>query len=293
MTDAIIPAGPEDCSDASCTAYPDLKTLREAKGLSLKDIFETTRISTTNLMAIEDGQFQRLPSPAYARPFIRSYAQAVGIESDVLLAAYEAHLQSFHAPLREKKNSGIRQKGGKHGKWIIWLLCAGIAVIAIVLLSSRDHRPSPEVVPAHPPATTQVDPAPAVSAPTPSVPTEPAPAVPAPTPPAPTEPAPAVPALMPPGIKPEVRPEAPKPVSDKKYHLFVEAREEVWLRIRRDENQSEQMLLTAGQTLERTSDEPFKVDIGNAGGIAVTFQGKPVGSVGKRGQVVHLRFPED
>jgi cytoskeleton protein RodZ len=96
-----------------------------------------------------------------------------------------------------------------------------------------------------------------------------------------------------PDMKPEVDPETPKAVSEKKYRLFMKAREEVWLRIREDGNQSEQMILQAGQTLERSANDPFTVDIGNAGGIALTFQGKPVESIGKRGQVVHLRFPED
>jgi cytoskeletal protein RodZ len=289
MTDTIIPAAPDDHSDISSVVYPDLKSLREAKGLSLKDIYESTRISMANLRAIEGGQFPLLPSPAYTRTFIRSYARAIGAESDIVLAAYENYLQSLPAPPREKETPDAWRKGGRYGKWIIWLLCAVIAVVAIVILLSRDDQPSPEATPAPPAASAPASPAPPVQ-------TETAFAAPAPTSPAlPLQTAPAAPAPTPtpPETRPEVRPEAPKPVSEKKYHLFMEAREPVWLRIRGDENRSEQMILSAGQTLERTADEPFTVDIGNAGGIAITFQGKPAGSVGKRGQVVHLRFPQD
>jgi cytoskeleton protein RodZ len=307
MTDTIIPAAPDDHSDISSVVYPDLKSLREAKGLSLKDIYESTRISMANLRAIEGGQFPLLPSPAYTRTFIRSYARAIGAESDIVLAAYENYLQSLPAPPREKETPDAWRKGGRYGKWIIWLLCAVIAVVAIVILLSRDNQPSPEATPAPPAASAPASPAPPVqtetasaapapTSPAPPVQTETASAAPTPTSPAPhlqTAPAAPAPTPTPPETRPEVRPEAPKPVSEKKYHLFMEAREPVWLRIRGDENRSEQMILSAGQTLERTADEPFTVDIGNAGGIAITFQGKPAGSVGKRGQVVHLRFPQD
>ena len=33
--------------------YPDLRGIRKAKGLSLKDVYEETRITSTNLEAIE------------------------------------------------------------------------------------------------------------------------------------------------------------------------------------------------------------------------------------------------
>lgn len=272
MTDTIIPPAPEDRDNISAVVYPDLKALREAKGLSLKDIYETTRISVSNLSAIENGQFQLLPAPAFARTFIRNYALAIGAESEMLLAAYEKYLQSLNAPAgQEKETGGAWQKTGKYGKWIIWLLAALIAVIVIIILLSRDNRPSPEVAPAK-------SAAPAPTSPAPSVQTETAPA--APTPAAPE-------------TKPAVRPEVPKPASEKKYHISMEAREPVWIRIWGDGNQSEQMILQAGQTLERWADEPFTLDIGNAGGLEIIFRGKPVGSIGKRGQVVHLRFPED
>ena len=71
----------------------------------------------------------------------------------------------------------------------------------------------------------------------------------------------------------------------------MEARETVWLRIREDRHPSEQMILKPGETLDRFASESFTVDIGNAGGIDIVFQGKPVGNIGKSGQVVHLRFP--
>lgn len=254
MTDTIIPPAQEDRNNnISSVVYPDLKALREAKGLSLQDIYESTRISVTNLKAIENGQYQLLPAPVFARTFIRSYARVIGAESEILLAAYEKYLQSVNAPPGpEKEPERAWLKPGGHGKRIVWFVSATIAVITIVMLLSRYNQPGPEI---------------------------------APTPPAP-------PVQTAPDMKPNVEPEIPNPVSEKKYHLFVEAREPVWIRIRGDRNRPEQMILQAGETLERFASDSFTIDIGNAGGIAITFQGKSIGSIGKRGHVVHLRLPE-
>lgn len=253
MTDTIIPPAPEDRSNISSVVYPDLTALREAMGLSLQDIFKSTRISVTNLKAIESGQYQLLPAPAYTRTFIRNYAQVIGAESEILLAAYEKYLQSLNAPSGQEKETGsVWLKPGGHGKRIGWLVSAAMAVI-VVMFVLYYNRPGPEI---------------------------------ARTPPAP-------PVQTAPDMKPEVRPEISKPSPGKNYHLLLEASEPVWIRILEDGNRSEQMILQAGETLERFASDSFTIDIGNAGGIAITFQGKSIGSIGKRGHVVHLRLPKD
>jgi hypothetical protein len=33
------------------------------------------------------------------------------------------------------------------------------------------------------------------------------------------------------------------------------------------------------------------IDVGNAGGIDIDFQGKSLGNLGKQGEVVHLKLP--
>ena len=63
----------------------DLKTARENSGLTLKELFERTRISVVNLEAIENGAFHLLPVPLYARNFIKTYAAALGVDSGPVL----------------------------------------------------------------------------------------------------------------------------------------------------------------------------------------------------------------
>ncbi|GAA0611988.1 helix-turn-helix domain-containing protein [Virgibacillus siamensis] len=69
-----------------------LKEAREAKGLSLESIQETTKIQKRYLEAIEQGNFHILPGKFYARAFIKEYANAVGLDAKELLEEYKEEI---------------------------------------------------------------------------------------------------------------------------------------------------------------------------------------------------------
>lgn len=66
-----------------------LKEAREAKGLSLDDIQELTKIQKRYLVAIEQDDFHVLPGRFYARAFIKEYAIAVDLDPDVVLQGFD------------------------------------------------------------------------------------------------------------------------------------------------------------------------------------------------------------
>lgn len=68
----------------------DLARLRESKGISLRQIADSTKISLRFLQAIEQGDFRQLPGGIYDRSYIRQYARAIDFEESRLLAYYEA-----------------------------------------------------------------------------------------------------------------------------------------------------------------------------------------------------------
>ena len=72
-----------------------IRTKREALGMTLKDVFALTRISVVNLEAIENGDFHDLPVPIYTKNFIKTYAQALDLDSKPILDSYEAYLNSL------------------------------------------------------------------------------------------------------------------------------------------------------------------------------------------------------
>lgn len=67
----------------------ELKEAREAQGLSLDTLQETTKIQKRYLQAIEEEKFHILPGKFYARAFIKEYANAVGLDSNVLMEQHQ------------------------------------------------------------------------------------------------------------------------------------------------------------------------------------------------------------
>ncbi|PGM64198.1 helix-turn-helix domain-containing protein [Bacillus cereus] len=67
-----------------------LKEAREAKGLSMDQLHEITKIQKRHLVAIEEGNYDVLPGAFYARAFIKQYADAVGLNGEELLVEYQS-----------------------------------------------------------------------------------------------------------------------------------------------------------------------------------------------------------
>jgi|SRR3990167_6937926 len=65
-----------------------LREKRLEKDLSLKEISDATKIREEFLEAIEGGQYERLPSPAYAHGFVRNYAKYLGLAEEETLAIF-------------------------------------------------------------------------------------------------------------------------------------------------------------------------------------------------------------
>ena len=65
-------------ADQSLTFGAKMRTLREARGVSLRDIAERTKVAVTTLEALERDDISRLPGGIFSRAIVRAYAGAVG-----------------------------------------------------------------------------------------------------------------------------------------------------------------------------------------------------------------------
>jgi cytoskeletal protein RodZ len=74
------------------TLGEELRRLREARGVSLTEISETTRIGTRFLKAIEGDNFSILPGGIFTRSFIRAYARYVGMDEEDAVQRYQQQL---------------------------------------------------------------------------------------------------------------------------------------------------------------------------------------------------------
>jgi cytoskeletal protein RodZ len=304
----------------------DLKKIREDLGLSLEDLFQRTRVRAVYLEAIENREFDLLPVPVYSKNFIKIYASALGIESEPLIKEYDEYLNSRkEMPVQREESDeekfSLAKKIGKKTYLIIAFVL--ITVIVAQWMISKKNESNLEIAsPAGIKTGTiqenkeqgsnttvnQQAPVPTVVEQTEDV---------------------KPPDIKPPDMKQsdikqsdikqsdikqpttekktvEIKEQkesiaAPSKVppqavnvpssSDKKALLLtLTATEETWLSIKADDNPSYQVLLKAGQKIEHRA-KSFEIDVGNAGGIKVNFNGKDMGSLGKNGQVVRLRLP--
>jgi flagellar biosynthesis protein FlhG len=70
----------------------DLRKIREARGMSLRQIATVTKIGLRFLEYIEEDRFDFLPAPVYLRGFLQEYARLVGIDQRRAAEAYMRRL---------------------------------------------------------------------------------------------------------------------------------------------------------------------------------------------------------
>ena len=276
----------------------DLKTVRESKGLTLKEIFESTRISVVNLEAIEKGDFQVLPSPVFTKAFIKTYAKTIGIESNKILASYEQYLESLNDTSQKAEVTEEPTKTAQRQyKWFLWGLgiLAGISIIVFSISSYKSDVDIPKTQIGQPvnPAN-EAKPVEGVGMTTGIKTESTAQMNPAAKPEENALQAKAASQAAPMNQettgKPDIQQGATNQAAGETYRLILEAKELTWIRITADQNPPQEILLKPGERIDRSA-LSFTIDIGNAGGINIDFQGKSIGNLGKRGQVVHLTLP--
>lgn len=65
-----------------------LKEKRLEKGLTLEDVEKSTKIKTSFLEFIEEGDYSSLPSVSYAQGFVKNYAKYLGLSEKEIMAVF-------------------------------------------------------------------------------------------------------------------------------------------------------------------------------------------------------------
>jgi cytoskeleton protein RodZ len=118
-----------------------LKQARERQGIDLNTVEERTKIRLKYLRALEDEDWDVLPNPAYARAFLRAYAELLGLDGEVLVDDYRrgveeaaSDLQSLSEPLLEGRPRMDRRRVPRLGRGpLIALGLAGVVVVLLVI----------------------------------------------------------------------------------------------------------------------------------------------------------------
>jgi len=87
-----------------------LRGAREARGMSLADVSEITKIRSKYLDAIERGEFATIPGEVYLKGFIRNYADCVGLDGGKVVARYnELRLLKEAAALKQLEEERLER----------------------------------------------------------------------------------------------------------------------------------------------------------------------------------------
>jgi cytoskeletal protein RodZ len=250
-----------------------LRELRQRRGLSLEEVCRTTRVAPRYLEALEGDDLGAMPGHVFARGFLRAYCQVLQTPPDEALALYHRQTGTpLPSPATPGQGvvSGARSRGTVLVSFVL-VVVFGVALFAVanVLQSARERASTRAGVPAEADSASQAPPADAVVA--------------SPTPGEAT-PAPATPAATP--AKPAEAPPTTTGVLNTPYRLVARVSEATWVRVRTEEGRSTEETIPAGETREWISNSPFVLTVGNAGGIALELNGRPLPPLGARGAVI-------
>jgi cytoskeleton protein RodZ len=127
-------------NDGPIAVGPILKQTRERQGMDLTTVEEETKIRSKYLRALEDEDWDVLPGPAYARGFIRAYADVLGLDSEVLVDAYRRRHEQpptetyeLAEPLLRGRSAGERPRPAA-ARYILLGALAAIAAVALLVL---------------------------------------------------------------------------------------------------------------------------------------------------------------
>jgi cytoskeleton protein RodZ len=231
-----------------------LQSIRLEKKISLEDVAAQTRIGLGNLMLVEQEDHEQLPAEVFVKGFLRSYAAAIGADGDEAVRRYESRLNVVQ---KIAESEASFEKPVKLVWWkLILVLFAFLGIIALSIVFAKYYlfKPGRHELPATRPAAAE----------------------------------PSVAAKAEETVAAGAESGNPK---SGKLILQIAALEDTWVKVIVDETASTEYNLKAGDNLQIEAKTGYNLLIGNAAGVTLKLNEKPVSIPGESGQVVTLHLP--
>jgi len=261
-----------------------LRRERELRGVKLEEIAESTKIGVRYLRALEDEDLTKLPGGIFSKGFVRAYARYLGIDEEEAIADFVHVAGESENALPEASALPEKPQVETHSsKW--WLVLALLALIAVGYYYRQRTRTAPPA--AHPAAPQPAPPKPAPQQ------AEPSATVPVTTPTAP--PAGTVAATegatgAPGGTATAAPP--PETAAPSAARVVVELRttHPAWVQWSVDGGPAQDAVFPANAQKRLEGKARVTLKVGDAGAVALTYNGKTMSPLGKDKQVMSLTF---
>lgn len=136
-----------DSSGASFGTW--LRSQREHRDVSLREIADETRISFRYLQALEEDRFDVLPAPVFARGFLREYAKFVGLDPDEVITFYLSAIGKAQDSDPDKPEPVTDRVAQSPWTTVLLLVAAIVVLLGLVGLFAylAERRDQPAMVP--------------------------------------------------------------------------------------------------------------------------------------------------
>jgi cytoskeleton protein RodZ len=233
-----------------------LARAREALGLSLADVAQQLKFAPRQIEALEQGRYEELPAGTFARGMVRSYARLLKLDPEPLVRRIAAHVatpDNAAAVASARRPIPIADTSRRGNLVYAVLSLALLGVIAAVVFEWQQERVRAGRLTFIPAAQVPLEATPVASAA-------------APPPRTPLESAETAPAAE----------QATAP-ADGKRRIALRFERESWVEIRgRDGKVLLSQLNPGGSEKTVEGEPPFRLVIGNAQHVQVTYDTRPV-----------------
>ena len=278
---------------ASGSAQPEklsigqmLRQQREERSLTPEQAADQSKVPLCLLLALESDDYHTLPDPAYLIRLLHDYALLLRLDPKVLEADFKLAIRrppGMSLAVAVPPKSVPAPIPWKHVLWsaVAILVVTPLVFIALSLASKRaaDHAPPPESQAPMEATGSSGDQPSAASLGTvrPGI-------------TAPAEPDGDALKVAESGSPPEATAAASPPpqaeVKPQRFLLSARASAATWMAVRADDGQVRRILLQKGEVARFSADTHFVVTVGNAGGVELLLNGKPVSMAGASGEVI-------
>ena len=108
----------------ACGSWQKLREARERKGVSLRQIANTTKIAVAVLDGLERNDISKLPGGIFGRAFVRSFATEVGLDPEATIQEFIAQFRddsvaAGHPPSEQIEDNGALESTRRRARTLL------------------------------------------------------------------------------------------------------------------------------------------------------------------------------